>query len=70
MKNTKTRAVERPVCSICDGDIDPQVGSGWRWGHNAQPVTDGRCCDLCNTTVVIPARIAGMIKRRPREDSK
>jgi len=26
-------------------------------GHNAEPVNDGRCCTVCNDTVVIPARI-------------
>ncbi len=26
-------------------------------GHNAQPVKEGRCCDDCNYTVVIPARL-------------
>lgn len=27
------------------------------WGNNAQPVKDGKCCDTCNFTKVIPARI-------------
>ena len=27
------------------------------YGHNAEPVNDGRCCDMCNQTVVIPRRI-------------
>jgi hypothetical protein len=26
-------------------------------GNNAQPVKNGRCCDVCNSTKVIPARI-------------
>ncbi len=29
------------------------------WGHNAEPVNSGRCCDSCNNRVVIPARIMG-----------
>jgi hypothetical protein len=38
-------------CSICNESeiIDH--------GHNAEPVNDGRCCDFCNTFVVIPSRI-------------
>lgn len=28
------------------------------FGHNPAPVATGRCCDTCNTCVVIPARIA------------
>lgn len=27
------------------------------WGHNAQPVAEGRCCDFCNAMLVIPARL-------------
>ena len=28
--------------------------------HNAQPVAQGKCCELCNSAVVIPARIKAM----------
>lgn len=38
-------------CSICGNDLDD------RFGHNAQPINDGRCCDTCNATVVIPRRL-------------
>lgn len=27
------------------------------YGNNAMPVVDGRCCDVCNIKVVIPARL-------------
>lgn len=27
------------------------------WGNNAEPVNGGRCCDDCNSSVVIPARL-------------
>jgi hypothetical protein len=37
-------------CSICGGLYTD-------YGHNAQPVNDGRCCVECNSSVVIPARI-------------
>jgi hypothetical protein len=43
-------ADEKKICSICGKEY---VG----WGNNAQPVNNGRCCDDCNTTAVIPARI-------------
>lgn len=39
------------VCSIC----------GYRYvgfGHNAQPVNDGRCCSDCNWMYVVPKRMA------------
>ena len=44
-------AEKKQICSICGKEY-----SGW--GNNAQPVNDGRCCDDCNTTAVIPARLA------------
>ena len=31
--------------------------SGWGEGNNAQPVNDGRCCNVCNWTDVIPTRL-------------
>lgn len=40
-------------CSLCHG---PYVN----WGHNPQPLRakfEDRCCDACNDTRVIPARI-------------
>ncbi len=43
-------------CSICQGHI-PMEPNGWMEGNNAQPVNDGRCCNLCNWTDVIPARL-------------
>ena len=37
-------------CSICGKHYEG-------YGDNAQPVNNGRCCDECNRTVVIPRRI-------------
>jgi hypothetical protein len=42
-------------CSICKGEI--AVHGTWTEGHNAEPVNDGRCCDDCNETTVIPTRL-------------
>ena len=38
-------------CSICHLEIDDE------FGHNAEPINTGRCCDSCNSTFVIPHRI-------------
>ncbi len=49
------------ICCICDGEIEIQ--HGWDGGHNPAPVKTGdkdRCCDTCNMTVVIPARLAAI----------
>ena len=53
-------------CSICKQEIEKQVNPEtgkvfWDQGHNAAPVNEGRCCDLCNFKVVIPARIEMMM---------
>ncbi len=37
-------------CCICGEEVKG-------WGNNAEPVKDGTCCDSCNATHVIPARI-------------
>jgi hypothetical protein len=37
-------------CCFCKKDVG-------EYGNNAQPVMDGRCCDSCNETIVIPIRI-------------
>jgi hypothetical protein len=38
-------------CSICFNTLNSE------FGNNAEPVNNGRCCDICNITVVIPARL-------------
>jgi len=51
------------ICRLCDKEIEPIVIDGdiaWSQGNNAQPVEDGRCCDACNWSKVIPARLARM----------
>ena len=41
-------------CSICSLEYT-------RCGHNAQPVNNGRCCDKCNMTVVVPKRLENLL---------
>jgi hypothetical protein len=43
-------------CSICKEE-KLEKGHGEIYGHNAQPINDGRCCSVCNIEVVIPTRI-------------
>jgi hypothetical protein len=45
------------ICVICKKDISSPIG------HNADPVASGRCCDFCNVTVVLPARMKIMIPK-------
>ena len=42
-------------CVLCKKEIPPQ--GTWKEGNNAEPVAKGRCCNDCNMTKVVPARI-------------
>jgi len=40
----------KTLCVICEEPIDG-------YGNNARPYAEGRCCDVCNVSWVIPMRI-------------
>ncbi len=42
-------------CSICLMQYEG-------YGHNAEPINQGRCCEQCNTSNVIPTRIYEILK--------
>ena len=42
-------------CSICGHPIESK--DGWDQGNNAEPIKEGRCCDWCNDSLVIPLRL-------------
>ena len=61
-------------CDLCPRDIDihrdPETGKAYgNQGHNAEPLAEGRCCDICNATKVIPARLEA-IRRADRRDAR
>lgn len=45
-------------CCLCNGKMY------WDTGHNAMPLKDGRCCDRCNGTKVLPERIRGFAQSK------
>jgi len=56
-----------PTCVICQKKCENE------WGNNPAPIVSmayGVCCDVCNITKVIPARLYGLsrIKMRVEED--
>ena len=56
MKTKGELKMKAMKCSICKGKI--AIKGNWKMGNNAEPVVEyGRCCDLCNATVVVPARL-------------
>lgn len=47
---------KQKVCCICGKEFDG-------WGNNPWPIVeDGECCDECNMTRVVPARIEMTMK--------
>lgn len=61
--NQAQHKIEPVDCSICGRKIPICPITGWRHGNNAEPVNNGRCCDHCNASVVIPRRITELEKR-------
>ena len=53
-------------CSICKEPIEV-TSYGWAEGSNAEPINDGRCCDTCDMTKVLPARMEA-IRTSSREE--
>ena len=43
-------------CAICGEPIGVD-SNGWDGGRNAEPVAKGFCCEDCDTSVVLPARM-------------
>src|SRR4051794_15190580 len=59
--------LEVPDCVLCGGPLEPwptppgEIPRGW--GNNPEPLAkydDGRACDECNQTRVIPARMGAL----------
>ena len=56
MNNRKIIKKEEHICCICGKKFNG-------YGNNPDPVKkEGRCCDDCNNTKVIPARLEEWIK--------
>ena len=53
-------------CSICKEPIQVEPITGWKEGHNAWPINDGRCCDNCNN-LVTATRLKIHFKRLKKE---
>jgi hypothetical protein len=49
------------LCSICFQAFE-------EYGHSAKPVNDGRCCNRCQSYVVIPVRIRTMREQKQQNE--
>ena len=55
---------EKHICCICGKEFEG-------FGNNPYPVNkdeNARCCDVCNDTVVIPARIEALNEDKKEEE--
>lgn len=50
-------------CSICGKELEG-------YGNNAYPVNHGRCCDNCNTLVVVPRRMQDYANKQKKKESE
>ena len=58
--NEKVVGKAKKFCVLCGDALDVLYKNGvaiWTDGHNAEPLENGRCCNFCNDTEVIPARL-------------
>jgi len=59
-------------CNICNEEINVLYGPKgeimWSIGHNAEPVNNGRCCGVCNTTVVLAERMRPILGERKSKE--
>ena len=46
-------------CVLCSKEILPDV-IGWDGGQNAAPIAEGQCCETCEDTKVVPARLINL----------
>lgn len=47
--------MKKQICVICKLEYDG-------FGNNAEPIKKGRCCDKCNSTKVLLARLINFKK--------
>lgn len=65
--NEKVVGKPKQFCVLCDDTLDVLYKNGkaiWTKGHNAEPLVNGSCCNFCNDTKVIPARLGSVVNTR------
>ncbi len=53
----------KQYCSICGKEFEG-------YGNNAYPINDGRCCDDCNVSIVVPRRIQDYANKQNLKESE
>lgn len=55
------------VCCICGKEFEGYGNNPWPIGWDVYSEED-RCCNECNTNIVIPARIADLYSKNNKKD--
>lgn len=58
--------MEKLICCLCGKELNDYGNNPWPLRHNE----DERCCDECNTTKVIPARLATLKSRSVKKERR
>ncbi len=58
----ETKGDNQMNCCLCHRKIERK--GTWIRGNNAEPLRKGRCCDICNETKVIQARLNRAIAKQ------
>lgn len=63
--HVKTKKMSKEIeklCVLCKKSIRGA------YGHNAEPLAKGRCCEECNIRKVLPERLANLFKSNKDEN--
>ena len=64
MREEATQTDETETCILCGEEMERWPGGVGFYGHNAEPLANGRCCSDCNSSRVLPARLAEISQRK------
>jgi len=62
--NKNNTTMDNQKCCLCEEEMDDM-------GNNPEPLMDGpedRCCDYCNRTKVVPARLGALLEKAHSKD--
>lgn len=65
--DVEVKEMGKPVCCFCGKECENE------WGNNPWPVNkdeEARCCNECNMSVVVPARLAQAVKKDEEKEGE
>lgn len=58
---------KNPICCFCGNHCEDEFGNNPYPANNEE---DARCCNDCNETVVIPARINALVENKYKKEGE